>query len=175
MYIYTRNYGLAIASPQFRPQPFRSSVPARIFIYAHNICMSKQYTPLGPLGTHWAHSGDLLGSLDVSGSQCAPSWESWDSHGMVLGHQVMRQIWKQNMPSRKLASSLFLPLGLAEGKVMRQIRKQKIPSPQVFLITFPSAGSGGGKSYDSNLGAEDAISPHVPHQVPFRCAWRKEP
>ena len=57
---------------------------------------------------------------------------------------------------------------------MRQVWKQKMPSPQMCLITFPSTGAGGRTSDDANLGAEDAISPDLPHHFPFRWAWPKE-
>ena len=57
---------------------------------------------------------------------------------------------------------------------MRQIWEQKMSSPQICHITFHAAGPGGRKSDDANLGAEDVISPELPHHFPFRWAWRKE-
>ena len=57
---------------------------------------------------------------------------------------------------------------------MREICEQKMPSPQICLITFLSAGPGGRKCDEANLGAEDVISPELPHHFPFRWAWRKE-
>ena len=86
----------------------------------------------------------------------------------------MTRIWEHNGLFPKFASSPSFPLGLAEGTVMRQLREQKIPSPKICLISFPSAGPGGGKSDVENLRAEDAISPNLPHHFPFRRAWRKE-
>ena len=61
--------------------------PACLYTRAIYACLNNT-RPWGPWGTHWEPSGAPLGSLGVSGSHAAPSWESWDSCGMVETRQV---------------------------------------------------------------------------------------
>ena len=57
---------------------------------------------------------------------------------------------------------------------MTRIWEQQMPFPQICLVTFPSAGPGRSRSDEANLGAEDTISPNLPHLFSFRWAWRTE-